>query len=226
MICIGLDYADQRFYASTYGRFNTPDPYQSGSGSGTPGDPGSWNRYTYVEGDPDSQRRSTRLYLYVPDDPDPGVPGPGPQRPVKASPADPTSIAPPCNPTGNGLIETKLNFIQNNFADALNAANNFEQAPGSKVNATALATMFLHGPLGRPGTRGRVRKSQRRTTCLVFRTPGSGVGVGWKSLARRAARYRAIQQTRASPPHELRAGVRCRTEHCFLQDWRHIRAGA
>ena len=23
----GLDYADQRYYASTYGRFNTPDPY-------------------------------------------------------------------------------------------------------------------------------------------------------------------------------------------------------
>ncbi len=25
----GLDYADQRFYASTYGRFNTPDPYMA-----------------------------------------------------------------------------------------------------------------------------------------------------------------------------------------------------
>ncbi len=46
---IGLDYADQRFYASTYGRFNTPDPYQ---GSAGPGDPGSWNRYSYVGGDP------------------------------------------------------------------------------------------------------------------------------------------------------------------------------
>jgi RHS repeat-associated protein len=34
----GLDYADQRFYASTYGRFNTPDPYQA---SGGPNDPGS-----------------------------------------------------------------------------------------------------------------------------------------------------------------------------------------
>ena len=54
---------DQRFYAGTYGRFITPDPYQSGSGSGTPGDPGSWNRYAYVEGDPDKLRRSTRLYL-------------------------------------------------------------------------------------------------------------------------------------------------------------------
>jgi RHS repeat-associated protein len=45
----GLDYADQRFYASTYGRFNTADPYQASAG---PSDPGSWNRYAYVEGDP------------------------------------------------------------------------------------------------------------------------------------------------------------------------------
>ena len=45
----GLDYADERFYASTYGRFNTPDPYKA---SGGPSDPGSWNRYSYVEGDP------------------------------------------------------------------------------------------------------------------------------------------------------------------------------
>ena len=45
----GLDYADQRFYASTYGRFNTPDPY---SASGGPGDPSSWNRYSYTRGDP------------------------------------------------------------------------------------------------------------------------------------------------------------------------------
>jgi RHS repeat-associated protein len=45
----GLDYADQRFYASTYGRFNTADPYQA---SGGPGDPASWNRYSYTRGDP------------------------------------------------------------------------------------------------------------------------------------------------------------------------------
>ncbi len=45
----GFDYADQRYYASTYGRFNTADPYQA---SGGPSDPGSWNRYSYVEGDP------------------------------------------------------------------------------------------------------------------------------------------------------------------------------
>jgi RHS repeat-associated protein len=45
----GLDYADQRFYASSYGRFNTADQYMASAG---PGDPGSWNRYAYTRGDP------------------------------------------------------------------------------------------------------------------------------------------------------------------------------
>jgi hypothetical protein len=39
----------QRYYASAYGRFNTPDPY---GGSAGPTDPGSWNRYSYALGDP------------------------------------------------------------------------------------------------------------------------------------------------------------------------------
>jgi RHS repeat-associated protein len=45
----GLDYADQRFYNSTAGRFMTPDPYMASAG---PADPQSWNRYLYVKGDP------------------------------------------------------------------------------------------------------------------------------------------------------------------------------
>ena len=45
----GFDYADQRYYASTYGRFNTPDPYKA---SGGPQSPASWNRYSYTRGDP------------------------------------------------------------------------------------------------------------------------------------------------------------------------------
>jgi len=52
----GLDYADQRFYASTYGRFSTPDPYAAGGASSgnssNPSDPVSWNRYAYTGGDP------------------------------------------------------------------------------------------------------------------------------------------------------------------------------
>src|SRR5665213_2737047 len=44
-----LDYAQQRYYASTYGRFNTADPYRA---SGRRRNPLSWNRYAYVLGDP------------------------------------------------------------------------------------------------------------------------------------------------------------------------------
>jgi RHS repeat-associated protein len=44
-----LQYAKNRYYSSAMGRFLTPDPYRA---SGGPADPGSWNRYAYVEGDP------------------------------------------------------------------------------------------------------------------------------------------------------------------------------
>ena len=46
---VGQDYADQRYYAVGTGRFNVPDPYQASAGAE---DPGSWNRYAYVGGDP------------------------------------------------------------------------------------------------------------------------------------------------------------------------------
>ncbi len=45
----GLDYALNRYYSSVYGRFLSSDPYRA---SGGPSDPGSWNRYAYVQGDP------------------------------------------------------------------------------------------------------------------------------------------------------------------------------
>src|SRR6266496_1241316 len=44
----GLDYAVNRYYSSTLGRFMTPDPYRANIGG--PADPGSWNRYAYVQG--------------------------------------------------------------------------------------------------------------------------------------------------------------------------------
>jgi len=45
----GNDYADQRYYTSVLGRFMTADPARNSAG---PGDPGSWNRYSYTRGDP------------------------------------------------------------------------------------------------------------------------------------------------------------------------------
>jgi len=49
----GLDYADQRWYASGVGRFSSPDPYMSNSGGGGDlNDSMSWNKYSYVLSDP------------------------------------------------------------------------------------------------------------------------------------------------------------------------------
>jgi RHS repeat-associated protein len=45
----GLDYAQNRYHKPGEGRFMSPDPYLA---SGGPGDPGSWNRYAYVGGNP------------------------------------------------------------------------------------------------------------------------------------------------------------------------------
>jgi RHS repeat-associated protein len=45
----GLDYADQRYYRYGEARFMSADPYLA---SGGVGDPSSWNRYAYVQGDP------------------------------------------------------------------------------------------------------------------------------------------------------------------------------
>jgi len=45
----GVDNVDQRYYASSYGRFNTVDPF---GGSVRPNSPSSWNRYAYCHDDP------------------------------------------------------------------------------------------------------------------------------------------------------------------------------
>jgi RHS repeat-associated protein len=45
----GLDYANQRYHQPGMGRFMSPDPYMA---SGGPSNPGSWNKYGYVQGDP------------------------------------------------------------------------------------------------------------------------------------------------------------------------------
>jgi RHS repeat-associated protein len=54
----GLDQAWNRGYLPTYGRFAQADPYQASGGAG---DPGSWNRYGYVVGDPVNYRDPTGL---------------------------------------------------------------------------------------------------------------------------------------------------------------------
>jgi RHS repeat-associated protein len=72
----GLDYADQRHFASSYGRFMTPDPL---NGSGRPVSPLTWNRYSYVGGDPINRKDPSGLDPCNPgdDDYDPSDPSCG-----------------------------------------------------------------------------------------------------------------------------------------------------
>lgn len=53
-----VDYAMNRYYSPVYGRFTSPDPVASAN----PSNPGSWNRYAYVEGDPVNKVDPTGLY--------------------------------------------------------------------------------------------------------------------------------------------------------------------
>ena len=49
----GLDYANQRYYSSTYGAFTSADPlHQTATTPADPNNPGSWNRFAYTAGDP------------------------------------------------------------------------------------------------------------------------------------------------------------------------------
>jgi RHS repeat-associated protein len=176
----GLRTIDQRYYASTYGRFNTADQYMA---SGGPSDPGSWNRYAYVGGDPINGFDPTGEFLEPPIDwtiLSPVFAFWGPQRPRGPAPPDPLTDFPECNPGGNATTEKKLNFINDNFADALNAANNFEQgAPGSKVSATALATMFMQWSIGESGYPGDNAQVTAENNWFGFQNAGVG---GWSGL--------------------------------------------
>jgi len=61
----GLDYANQRYYASVYGRFLSPDPYMASAQSERSG---SWNRYLYAEGDSVQANDPSGQFLCTSDD--------------------------------------------------------------------------------------------------------------------------------------------------------------
>jgi RHS repeat-associated protein len=56
----GLDYAWNRYYSSTMGRFTTTDPY---GGSAKLTNPQSWNRYSYVENNPVNATDRTGMFI-------------------------------------------------------------------------------------------------------------------------------------------------------------------
>jgi RHS repeat-associated protein len=66
----GNDYADRRYHLPGQGRFMTPDPYRANAGGpGDPANPGTWNKYAYVAGDPVNRFDRTGLLFESPDCP-------------------------------------------------------------------------------------------------------------------------------------------------------------
>jgi RHS repeat-associated protein/uncharacterized repeat protein (TIGR01451 family) len=96
----GVDYADQRYYASAGGRFLTADP--SGIKTADPKSPTTWNRYGFVFGDPiNFKDRHGRLGFAAAagDDCDPGDPEDPCEPPVvPPDPCDDVSLCGPDEP--------------------------------------------------------------------------------------------------------------------------------
>jgi RHS repeat-associated protein len=152
---------DQRFYASSYGRFNTPGPYVAGGAAkgsaSNPEDPGSWNRYAYVEGDPVNKVDPSGLFGQNPCviwgsmswmcDPFSGLSGDPPSFPLTCM-ANPSGCVeqlgvelggtgggaslpfPQCNPGNSTQVANNLDFISTNYA----AAQQISQQSGVPVD--------------------------------------------------------------------------------------------
>jgi RHS repeat-associated protein len=139
----GLDYADQRYYANTFGRFMTADPYKTSAG---PSDPQSWNKYAYAEGDPVNFYDPTGLLIAVPGGyiPDwcyefPGDPGcydpvPIPQEPTLVRPVRCTiSVASKGQPRdGQNLVGLVPYSPQTNTLGNYSTVNQSGYAPSSR----------------------------------------------------------------------------------------------
>jgi RHS repeat-associated protein len=94
----GLDYANQRYHAPGFGRFMTADPYMASGGAS---EPGSWNRYAYVGGDPvnytdvEGLQRECIASICFDDTSEPIQTNPGPPSPVPQLPRPPISLGQP-----------------------------------------------------------------------------------------------------------------------------------
>ena len=101
----GLDYAMNRYYASQWGRFLSPD---ANWGSAGPQEPQSWNRYVYAAGDPANHRDPSGLDVDPgsdPGDPDPPYSG-GPNEPPFAC-----DLFGGCNGCPNDLWDGGYGFL-------------------------------------------------------------------------------------------------------------------
>src|ERR1017187_10655974 len=132
------------------GRFGSLDP----STGVRLGDPASWNRYTYVGGDPINRidpagtawvcvGYSDDLSCYDDGSGDQNGGAGGTGKAGTPKPNDPADY-PACNPSGNALTETKLDFISANWGAAMAEANSIQNDLRSEEHTSELQSpMYL-----------------------------------------------------------------------------------
>jgi RHS repeat-associated protein len=137
--------ADQRYYGPGTGRFLTADPYRAGFGPGRPADPRSWNRYSYVKGDPINfwDRRGTcseddEWSDCDDDDGDGGGGGSGQAQPDKKQPPHEGGGDVPCPPLPTLPTGMRASQIQEN----VNAAHAFFNTAMRADPETALNSLL------------------------------------------------------------------------------------
>jgi RHS repeat-associated protein len=145
----GLDYADQRFYTSQFGRFMSADRYQSvakANGSG------SWNKYAYSQDDPANRFDATGQFSCSPDDPtcDPDPCYDPESRSVHAAcfgpdpgPAPGPAPAPPAQP--ECFAQLKDRAVNDPTASKVNAVHSFWWVQGY-INGQTVQFILSAGP--------------------------------------------------------------------------------
>ena len=182
----GFDYADQRYHNPGTGRFLTPEIGVPAAADLT--DPGSWNRYAYVGDDPIGFNDPLGTNkVYPPQDPNqfcnfsPGLGPEGGTVPIYTCSSLPYGGPSPiasdrdCNPTGNTTTQTKINFVEANWAAATAAAMSIQSDLGTSINIANVATAFLQWSAWESGY-GQNAGSQAENNMFGQQQPGSWGG--------------------------------------------------
>ena len=157
----GLDYAGQRYYGNGMGRFLTPDP--GGARTANPADPGSWNRYAYVNGDPINftDRRGlvaepadfggyvSPLFLPAPNP----IPEPDPDPPDPAFPSQrPAGQVPPFQIYDAYLTKEYQTMLRYRIGKLGNCTRILGGASAADFEVATSDIAFFDGQLGGPGS--------------------------------------------------------------------------
>jgi len=152
----GLDYADQRCYTSTFGRFMSADRFRQAAKAN---DSGSWNKYSFTKGDPVNLRDARGLFAcqcYYPD-PDPlpqPEPGPGPSPEPSPGPEQAGGSSSESDiqtylreAVANAISDLKSNpDCLNGFGTTVTRANGFN--PIDVLNQISTNGRIIFAPLG------------------------------------------------------------------------------